>query len=271
MRWKWWVLPPVILLIGMFAAILAIPKARATLRLTPGLVRLSANSNVYVEPGGVAAARQIAASLPHVISRIEQAMGRPFKPGFRVVVCGSHESFARWIGHPADTPVMGIAFLKDVWISPRCLDAGGRDRHREAVGHELTHLHFSQHLFWYTRLRNIPIWFSEGLADWASGWEPERVSRITALNALRNGPRMIPETVGYVSLSKAAARSGVSWPMMHRQGELFIEYLVKRDAEAFQALLGDLLDGKPFGDAFRHRFKMDLPDAWTQFVDACRA
>lgn len=267
MRWKRWLLVTTgILLAGAAGFLAAVPRARAAFRLTPHLITLDGDPRVRYEPGAREAARQVAASLPAVLTRIEAAQGRPFKPGFRVVVCASHKRFAHWIGHAPDSPVMGIAMPFDVWLSPALLTAAGRDRHREGLGHELSHLHFNQHLFWYSRLRQIPLWFSEGLADWASGWEPDRVSRDDALRALRQGPRMTPETRGYLSLAKGSARSGVSWPMMHRQGVLFIEYLVETDEAAFHALVHDLLDGIPFSDAFRQRFGYDLAQVWARFL-----
>ena len=150
------------------ALVVAHPRGRTALRLAPGFAPLAEDSRVYYEPGGEATARAYAEVLPAAITLVEARQAGPFLSEFRVYVCATHESFTRRIAAPASSPVVGIQFPRDVWLSPRGLSQGGGDTRLQTLGHELAHLHLGQHLGWLWRARNIPSWFAEGLADWAS-------------------------------------------------------------------------------------------------------
>ena len=247
--------------------LLAHPRARAALRLTPSFEPLAEDPRVYYEPGAEGYAGMIAEALPGAVERVEACHGRPFTDEFRVYVCASHESFGRHLRSDPAAPVRGMALYRDVWLSPKALDFHGLDTHREAIAHELSHLHVDQHLGVWRRSKNLPIWFVEGLADWTSGIGFEVVSREEAAEALRSGPRLEPDSSGPGLRLKAGQNYGITWPMMHHQSRLFVEYLVDADKEAFAEFVEAVLDGAEFDGAFTEHLGGSLEERWGEFVE----
>ena len=106
------------ILSGAAVLFLLQPRARTTLRLVRGFSKLDVDTRIRFEPGAEDMATAIAAALPEAIARVEECQSRPFNTSFRVYVCASHQSFTTYIGEPLNSPVRGIAFLRDIWISP---------------------------------------------------------------------------------------------------------------------------------------------------------
>ena len=246
--------------------VLAHPRGRATLRLTSGFVQSEEDARVYYEHGAEGLASQIADALPDAVARVEMCQSRPFKKGFRVYVCASHESFSRHIKQPPSDPVRGIAFWWDVWVSPRAFDFFGKDTHRQTLVHELSHLHLGQHLGWLGRTQRVPTWFVEGLADWVAGTGDEIVSRSEALEGFVSGHHFVPDATGRLPLPKVAKDYGLRWPMFHLQSRIFIEHLRDRDEQAFEGFVGAVVDGDSFDVAFTDHFGDNLEIVWQEFM-----
>lgn len=246
------------------AALVLVPRLRATLRLVGGFEVLPGNSRVYFEPGGRAQAEELARSLPEAITRVERLHGRPFRAPFRVYLCSTHAAFCRRTGLPEGSPVRGFAFLRDVWISPLAFEFRGFDTHESALSHELSHLHLGQYLGWFERTRKIPTWFSEGLADVASGTGFEIVSRAEGLRGLAQGPRFEPDGKGRWLWPRPLTGYGLSPPGLHSQARLFVEYLAAD--ERFPQFVVALSSGEPFESAFREHLGRPLESAWRDFL-----
>jgi hypothetical protein len=243
------------------------PRSRTALRLTSGFVPLEQDERIYYETGAEVFARRVAAALPGAIARVEAYQLLPFKTEFRVYVCSSHESFTRRIGQPATDPVRGISFPWDIWISPLAFEFFGRDTHRQTIIHELSHLHLDQHLGWWQRMRGVPWWFQEGLADWVADTGEEIVSRHDAVESLRYGHHFVPETTGRLSFFRSPQEYGLTWPMFHRQSRMFVEYLLERDGRAFKGFLKSLIGGARFDLSFRRHYGRDLEVVWRDFLE----
>jgi hypothetical protein len=247
--------------------VLAHPRGRATLRITPGFLALPENPRVYYEHGSEQYARRIAMALPAVLGRVTKHHKRAFRPGFRIYVTATHRSFSRHIGHRPDTPVRGMAMHRDVWISPLAFAFHGRDTHVASLTHELSHLHLGQHLSWVRRVGTVPTWFSEGLADWVAKTGDEVVTKAQARKALVYGPRMFPDDSGRLPWPRAASDYGLSWPMFHLQARLFVEYLHSLDSRALDGLVAAVLDGRRFDQAFRDSFGQGVDGLWHDFLE----
>ncbi len=258
------------LLLVSVLLVLTNPRARAVLRLQRGFTPLEEDARVYAESGAEDLALQVAQALPSAIERVETCQSRPFKRPFRVYVCQSHESFSRRIGQPADHPVRGIAFLRDVWISPRAFAFFGRDTHRQTLKHELSHLHLDQHLGWWRRIPHVPSWFCEGLANWVADTAGERVSRVEAVEDIFAGRQLSPDATGHLPLPKVPQDYGLTWPSFHQQSRMFLEYLLERNETAFRGFIAAIVDGERFEDAFREQFGSSVADAWQEFVESLR-
>lgn len=255
-----------LVVVALGAALALSPGLRTALRLTPGFSPLPDDPRVRVEAGAEHLASQLAAALPDAIARVERAHGLPFTKPFRVYVPATHESFVRRIGQSPRSRVRGFALARDVWVSPLAFDFEGLDTHRETLAHELSHLHFYQHLGKRRQLANVPTWFSEGLADWVSGTGSEIVQREQAVAAILSGRSITPHARGRLPNPRTAADHGMTYPMLHQQSLLFVRFLVERDETAFRAFVVDLLRGEELGPAFRARLGEDLDDAWSAFV-----
>jgi hypothetical protein len=244
------------------------PRARAAFRLASGFQSLENESRVFYEPGAESYATKIAYALPGAIDRVEKSHSLPFKSEFRVYVCSTHESFTKHIGIPADSPVRGTALPWDVWVSPNALCFYGRDTHRQTLAHELSHLHLGQHLGWFNRVKNVPVWFSEGLADWVADTGHEIVSRAEAMEGFRSGHHLIPDASGNLPLPRQPRDYGLTWPLFHMQSRMFVEYLVERDEGSFKHLVMSVLSGVLFDAAFKDNFDDSLEGVWQDFVDS---
>jgi len=246
--------------------VLAHPRGRATLRLTSGFAQSERDPRVYYEHGAEGLANQIVDALPAAAARVEELQAWPFKNDFRVYVCASHESFSRHINQSPRDPVRGIAFLWDVWVSPKAFAFFGKDTHRQTLAHELSHLHLGQHLGWFRRIKGVPAWFAEGLANWVADTGDEIVSRSEALEGFISGRHFVPDATGNLPLPRTAADYGVSWPMFHLQSRLFIEYLHDRNENAFGRFVSAVIAGDNFSAAFAEHFGLNLDAAWQDFM-----
>jgi hypothetical protein len=167
---------------------------------------------------------------------------------------------------PPDSPVRGFAFPHDIWVSPLALDFRGQDTLGASITHELSHLHLLQHLGWLGKTRHLPTWFVEGLADWVADTGFEIITRKKAIEALKNGYSFVPDDTGKLPLPRDSLVYGISWPMMHAQSRLFIEFLYAYDGDAFRLFIEAVLGKVHFHAAFRQAFGVDLESAWRAFL-----
>lgn len=256
----------VVLLVTLSVLALRIPRLRTALRMVDGFEPLEGYELVYFEKGAEEYARLIAEALPDAIERVETMQVRPYRSLPRIYISATHEGFTEQIGESPETAVRGIAFKRDIWLSPMIFSFFGKDTHTQSLLHELSHTHMSQHLSFLHRVRKIPTWFSEGLADWVSGTGAERISREEGIAAIRAGRTMAPDDTGQFPMPKTPADYGLSWPMLHVQSLMFVEFLAERDRETFDAFLGDVLDGKDFGSSFAGHFGADPLSLWREFT-----
>lgn len=248
--------------------LLAHPRARAALRITPGFQPLEQDTRVFYEAGAEVYAKQFADALPSAIARVEDCQGQPFRSAFRVYVCASHENFTRYLLQSPDSPVRGMQLYRDVWVSPKAFAFMGLDTHRQTITHELAHLHISQHMGLHRITGGLPTWFVEGLADWVADTGRESVSYRGMLTAFAAGSHFVPDTKGRFFPPKRAKDYGLSWPMLHRQSRAFVEYLVERDKESFKEFVVAVVKGARFDVAFAEHFDGTLETVWDEFLDS---
>jgi hypothetical protein len=267
----WAILVVAGVLVAAAVLVLMQPRARAALRLVRGFSQLDADPRVRFEPGAEALAGAVATALPAAVRRVEECQSGTFERPFRVYVCASHESFTSHIGEPVSSPVRGIAFPWDIWVSPKAFSFRGKDTHRETVMHELSHLHLGQMLGWWRRTRGVPSWFQEGLADWVADTGDEQVSRREACEAIAGGHRIMLDESGRLPFPRRPDSYGMSWPMFHMQSRMFVEYLRSRDADAFGRFVAAVVRGVEFRSAFSDNFREGLSDAWKDFLRSTEA
>ena len=248
--------------------VLLSPRGRCALRIAPGFVPYADDPHIYYVPGSEVVAARFAGLVQEAIAEVEGRLSLPFRSSFRVYVCPTHEDFARRIGEPPDTPARGIKLPKDIWVSPLAFEFHGLDTGKATLVHELVHLHFGQHAGLGGRLRPMPSWFQEGVADWIAGTGFERMSRDAAVAAYRSGECLVPDALGRPLFPRRASDYGLAWPVFHAQSRMFIEYLHSAREESFAALVRSILAGTRFDVAFQDAFGRSLEDEWHGFVES---
>jgi len=250
------------------ALVLLSPRGRCALRIAPGFVPYEGDSRIYYVPGSEPVAARFAGLLPEAIADVEEQLSLPFRSPFRVYVCPTHEEFARRVGEPPGTPVRGIEFPRDIWVSPLAFEFFGFETGKATLAHELVHLHFGQHLGLGGRLRPLPSWFEEGVGDWIAGAGFERTSRDEAVAAYRSGERLVPDAMGRPLVPRRPPDYGLTWPVFHAQSRMFVEHLHFTREESFAVLVRSILAGTRFDVAFRDAFGRSLEDEWQGFVES---
>jgi len=259
--------------LGLFAAaslvlglVLFVPRLRAALRWTKGFDRHRTEPRLYFEPTVGHREEILAAALPAAVSRVESAFGAAFASPFRVYLSASHESFCRRTGLPEGTPVRGLALARDVWISPLAFDFHGLDTHAESLAHELAHLYIAQRIGWFRRVRTVPTWFSEGVADWVGRTGYEVVPVAAARTELRAGRRFLPDVTGRLLRPRPLTAYGVPATLLHAQARLFVEFLEARERGTVSKLVARLVAGETFASAFERASGGPVTELWEQFV-----
>ena len=256
--------------------LLAVAAARspwgiALLKSKEHFIVSAIDERVLYEPGAEAHGEAIARALPDAVALIEREHGLPFAHEFVVYVCATQAGINGFLGQPPDTPIRGASvFSRTVFIAPRAFDFGGLDTHREALGHELSHLHLRQRLGYFRHLTDIPTWFNEGLADAATGSGGEHVSHERAIGSILSGDCFVPDSRGSFPRPKRARDYGVSYPMLHAQSGMFVTYLREHRGDAFREFLLDIQRRERFASAFERRFGADVETMWDRFVQHVR-
>ncbi|MCP3931940.1 MAG: hypothetical protein GY705_22930 [Bacteroidetes bacterium] len=134
--------------------------------------------------------------------------------------------------------------------------------------HELSHLHLIQRIGASKTVRNIPSWFSEGLAVAVSnGGGAENVNEIDAAHAILNGLCFHPDSTGSILFPKTASSFSLKPHMFYRQSAMFVQFLREYDTEKFQNFLQTLQKGEKFKYACHVSFEKDINDFWEAFKE----
>ena len=269
-RLTWGLITVLGILVVAASLVLTLPRARAALRLVQGFIVLDEDHRVRFEAGAEDLARAIAKAMPAAVARVETCQSAPFDTPFRVYLCATHESFTRHIGESPNSPVRGLAFPRDIWISPLSFSFRGADTHRNALMHELSHLHLGQMLGWWRRTTEIPSWFQEGLADWGADTGDRQVSRDEASAAIWRGHCIMLDSSGRLPFPRRPESYGMTWPMFHMQSRMFVEYLRSRDANAFAGFVAAIVRRADFEPAFNDSFGKDLSVIWRDFAESIK-
>jgi hypothetical protein len=268
--------PLALIVVGAGAA-LSMPAVRHTisgfLNLPDRLPALADNSLVHYEPGAEDFARDVADLLPAAIARVEAVHGRPFAHPVTVGAYVTPEAFAAANGLGSNVPV-GVTFAGRVILSPK-LFRPQHQRLRAILTHEMSHAHIQGWIGGSSYFR-LPPWFKEGLAVMISGGGgAELVSEREARAAIDRGEQIAiddassPQTTIDIRFDRAPEKQSPSWypiVLAYRQAGMFVNYLQESDKPAFDRMLGAILDGRSFAEAFDTGYHDDVRSLWQQFV-----
>jgi hypothetical protein len=237
-----------------------------------GLTALPENPQVHYEQGAIEQARSVAAALPNAIARVEAIQGRGFGRPVTIGVYISPQAFAAANGS-GDSGSVGAMFLGRVMLSPPLF---GRQRQRmpAILTHELSHAQLRSWISELTYL-HLPQWFREGLAVMVSGGGgAEGVSELQAREAIRRDDHIAIESSGSLfNLTAVKFEHPPEIPdspfrtlMAYRQAGLFVSFLHDSNPVAFQKMLDEVYQSRPFVEAVTTAYGTDLPTLWSRFA-----
>ena len=238
------------------------------------MAALPENPLVHYQDGALDYARTVAQLLPTAIARVEAVHGRQFGRPVTLGVYASREAFIAANGTGSPGPV-GVMFLGSVRLSP-VLFSNQRQRLPAILTHELSHAHIGT---WITGLAymRLPHWFREGLGVMVSGGGgAEGVSEREAREAIRRGDHIAIESAASllnlttVKFEHPQESSNTSFrnQLAYRQAGLFVAFLHDTNPAGFAQMMNAVLDGRPFAEAVRTGYEIDLPTLWLGFAQA---
>jgi hypothetical protein len=243
------------------------PRAYALLRPTNQFRAWPSDARIRYEVGAERMAEQVASALPTAIQTIEQRQFRPFAAPPTLYVCASLKTYASFGG---DASSGGYVVNGRLFISPKPQNTP--ERIPRLLTHELSHLHLEQQLGAVRWMRQLPMWFQEGLAAYVSGGAgAEQVSDADARRALAAGRVLAPETVGGIFYRSTPSTFGMHPHLFYREGAMFLQRQEVRDSNRFRSFLLAVEDGVPLDAAFRGSYGESLEEAWKLFVEQQKA
>ena len=234
-------------------AVVAINKS------TDQFIVLQKDKRILYEKGARENAKKIAKKLDTAIQTVEQKQYKKFTKPVTIYVCNSIQNFTDYCVH---SHASGCVLNERLFLSPKNFRAN-----RQALTHELAHLHIEQQLGMFSWHSGYPAWFQEGLATYVSGGEGANlVSAKEARKAIVEGKTFTPNTSGSLIFRKAAHSFGLTPNMFYRQAAMFIGYLHDRDTEKFKTFLLSVEAGKNFKKSFSDAYGNSLQEMWNKFI-----
>jgi hypothetical protein len=192
---------------------------------------------------------------------VESVHGLPFERQPRVLVCASAACFKHLVPVPGYTAAVLTGEI--LALSPR-LDMEENERLPGILAHELSHLHLGQRLGHYTSA--IPVWFHEGLATFvAKGGGAEFSSDLEACNAWDSGHRIDFTLLDTPTRRHQAADFKLSIHQFYRQSWRFVQYLQRRNPDAFASVMWDLQSGHDFTESVTSAYNTSLEQLSLEF------
>jgi hypothetical protein len=273
----WLIIGAPLTLVGLAAgAAAAVPLIRHMVvglwNVPDQLPALLDNTQVHYQPGAEAFARDVAALLPDVITRVEAVQGRRFAHPVTVGVYATPEAYAAANGLGSTVPI-GVTFFGRVTLSPK-LFWPQHQRLPAILAHELSHAHIQGWIGVSAYIR-LPNWFKEGLAVMVSGGGgAELVSEVEARAAIQRGEEIVIDDSGSlrhvaeVRLEEQPANRPPWYPVVlaYREAGMFVNYLREKDRPAFDRMIRAILDRRPFAEAVSLGYHVDVRALWHEFA-----
>lgn len=255
-----------LLILLLSVAFFLSPYSTALFKSKSHFIKHFSNDKVLYEPGAENYADRIASYLPIAIKRVEQVHGIPFEESFNVYVCNTQKGLNEFIAHPPEASIRGTVLFGNVFIAPSAFNWNGEDTHKGSLVHELSHLHLSQRLgFWSDRV-SIPVWFKEGLANLVCDCAGEGISDEEAITSIKNCYHFIPDNSGNIFKVKRSYDYGLDPAMFHKQTKLFVTFLNEYDEKGFSDFLLDIQSDNSFAKAFENRMGASIIELWNSFI-----
>jgi len=252
----------IIFVITMLSGCTSMKAVVAMTKSTEHFITLDENTAIRYEKGSKEFAIKIAPQFEKSIQTIELKQYGKFPEKVFIYIPSSIDSFSSYCASklPSACVIGGKVF-----ISPKLLNSP--DRILGILIHELSHLQLSQFIGRWDYHRNVPVWFSEGLAVYVSdGGGAEKVERSEAVKAIKAGKAIVPNGSGSLLFSKTASSFNLKPHMFYRQSSLYVEWLHHQNTEHFKQLIGLLHNGNILEEAMMKSYGFTVLDGWHRFT-----
>ncbi len=221
---------------------------------------LELDPRVKYQFGAETNAQIVSGSLDESIKLIEERQYKKFVKPIDIYVTVSEDSFSKYCASRGG----GCVLDERLFISPK--KENTKERIPRVLTHELSHLQMEQILGMRKWNSNIPSWFREGLAVYASnGAGAENVSIGEARQAIFLGNSFIPNIDGSLFFPKTASYFGLETHMFYRQAEIFVAWLHEQSDAKFKKLLATIQSGQGFEESMLKAYGTGVIDNWNKF------
>ena len=240
----------------------------AKYKSTDHFVTLLEDSRIHYEPPAKDSALVLRDILEEQIESVEEVLEASFSLPIEIFVCASQESFNEYVFLSKN--VRGAVYWGKLFLSPGAFSRGSLS---ELVSHELTHYLFNTHLGEKSHVKNIPIWFREGIAVFVSNGGANYTigSDVYSLMSEEETRAYLSGEIDFwfnsVSPEDAVTEGGIVNWQLYRVGALFIHYLHDMDPEKFGKLIKLLLEGEEFESSI----KLSYDQGINEFLDSFTA
>ena len=203
--------------------------------------------------------------------QVEKILRAPFKEEITVYICATQESFNEYVFLSKN--VRGAVFWEKFFLSPRAFSVGSPSR---LTAHELTHYFFNSYLGEKKHLKNIPLWFREGIAVFVANGGTSYTVNSNVLERTSDEERstILSGSIDFWFTSNdprdAVTKAGVANWMLYRAAALFVHYLHDTQPNKFNKLIERLISGESFETAIDNQYGKDqqsLLEDFTKYLE----
>ena len=187
-------------------------------------------------------------------TQVESILHARFKKTIEVYVCSSQTIFNEYVFLSKN--VKGAVYWGKLFLSPGAFSQD-ESRLAELTTHELTHYLFHTHLGEKAHLKNIPLWFREGIAVFVAngGADYIRGGKLLDLISSEEKQAFLSGETDFWFASRnpldAVSKTGTANWLLYRVGALFVHFLRDAHPRKFDEMIQFVLAGMEFEAALK--------------------
>ena len=239
-------------------------------RLTYDFKQIEETPEIFYDSGAEDLVSKISITVPASIGIVTKQQYIDFKDveNMKVYVFSTKERYSNFSG--TTSKARGSATTNEIYISPII-----RERIEtldKIVTHELSHVHLRQYIGTWRYWTDVPGWFHEGLAvEVSGGGGAEKVTSEQAIAAIKSGNYFKPREESSLFGHKYASDYGLKPQMYYRQSNLFVNYLINQNPDAFKNAYLALIKGTEFKDVWALYYGKPIHELWQEFLNHVQA
>ncbi len=277
MKYKKTIIGIIFVVIILFVGILLtqpllIKAIQAKYKSTDHFLVLKKDSRIRYEEPAKKNALVLAEVLTSSKSDVERILNSTFKKPIEVYVCSTQEIFNEYIFLSEN--VRGAVYWGKVFLSPGAFNRGSLT---DLVQHELTHYLFYSHTGEKAHIKDVPLWFREGVAVFVAnggGNYTEDTDIYSVMKSQERKAYLSRETDFWFKSNDprdAVGKNGtVNW-LLYRVGGIFVHFMHDTHPEYFDNLIQRLLSGEKFKLAVQASYNKSIEALLKEFTNYLQA